>query len=117
MSQVKEQSVSSGDTKSKQQCATKSSSVAIRISHKSRTKLEQLLRQANKSRPGRKVKADDLIGFSLDLLTEQHIAAICDKMLSNKDRLELLFQQFSKERRGATRDDFFGALLEGKLNH
>ncbi len=61
----------------------------------------QLLRQANRDRPGRNVKADDLIAFSLELMTEQHIAAICDKMQSNKDRLEVLFHKFSKEREEA----------------
>jgi hypothetical protein len=62
------------------------------------------------------VKPDDLIGFGLELLNEQHIAEICDKMLTNKDRMELLFQRFSKERHGATREEFLGELLKGRLD-
>ena len=115
MSQFKEQNVNNGETKSKQRSVTKLSSAAIRISHKSRMKLEQLLLQSNKDRFGRKVKADDLISFSLELLTDEHLAEIRNKLLSYKDRLELLFRRVSKERKGLTRDDFFGMLLDGKV--
>ena len=117
MSLSKEQNVNNGEAKTKQKRAAVTPTVAIRIRHKSKARLEQLLRQVNKDRPGRKVKADDLIGFGLEILTDQHLAEICDKMLSNKDRMELLFQRFSKERRGATREEFLGALLDGKLAH
>ncbi len=115
MSQVNDQSVANGEGKTKQKRRTDAAAFPIRIRQKTKAKLEQLLRQTNKDRHGRKVKADDLICFSLELLTEQHLTEICDKLLSNKDRLELLFQQFLKGRRGATREEFLGALLEGKL--
>jgi len=47
----------------------------------------------------------------------QKSKGILEKLLkqANKDRLELLFQKFSKERRGATREEFFGMLLGGKV--
>jgi len=91
-------------------------SAPIRIRTKTKLKLEQLLRQANKDRRGRRVKADDLMSYALELLTEQHLATICEGTLTNKDRVELLFSALSKERRGLTRDEFFGLLLDGSLN-
>ena len=91
------------------------SSAPIRVKQRTKAKLEQLLKQANKDRVGRSIKADDFIWCGLALIKDAHIAEICDKALSNKDRLELLFQKFSKERRGATREEFLGFLLEGKL--
>ena len=63
------------------------SSSAVRIRHKTKAKLEQLLRQANKDRLGKKIKVDDLIMFALGLITEQLLAVICSKMLSNRDRI------------------------------
>jgi hypothetical protein len=92
------------------------SSAPVRIGHKTKAKLEQLLRQANKDRVGRKVKADDLIALSLGLITDVHIAEICDRTRSNKDRVELLFRKLSKERRGISREEFLGMLLDGTLN-
>lgn len=115
MSQINEPAEAVTGRKTKQKQKAESVAVPIRIRQKTKARLEQLLRQTNKDRSGRKVKADDLICFSLELLTEQHLIEIGDSLLSNKDRLELLFQQFVKGRRGATRDDFLGELLKGKL--
>jgi hypothetical protein len=115
MSQVINQNVANGEGKTKQTRRAEATLMPIRIRQKTKSKLELLLRQTNKDRPGRKVKADDLICFSLDLLTEKHLAEICDKMLSNRDRIELLFQLFLKGRRGATREDFLGELIKGRL--
>jgi len=87
-------------------------SAAVRIRHKTKAKLEQLLRQANKDRLGKKVKVDDLIMFALGLITDQLLADICSKTLSNKDRMELLYRKLAKEKRGITRDEFVGMLLD-----
>jgi len=77
--------------------------------------MDDLLRRANKNKLGRKVKTDDLICFSLELVTDEHLTQICDKTLTNKDRLEILFRKASKDRKGLTRDEFFGLLLDGKV--
>ena len=91
-------------------------SAPIRIRTKTKLKLEQLLQQANKHRCGRRVKADDLMSYALELLTEQHLAKICEGTLTNKDRLELLYSKVSKEQRGLSRDEFLGMLLAGSLS-
>lgn len=98
-----------------QKTKTESTSSPVRIREKTKAKLELLLRQANKDRLGRKVKVDDLMMFALDLITEQHLTEICNKMLSNKDRMELLYRKIAKDKRGITRDEFIGMLLEGKF--
>ena len=98
-----------------QKSTAETASTPVRIRQKTKAKLELLLRQANKNRPGKKVKGDDLVLFALNLITEQHLAEICNKSLSNKDRLELLFLKLTKERRCSSRDEFFGLLLEGKV--
>jgi hypothetical protein len=92
------------------------SSAPIRVKQRTKAKLEQLLKQTNKDRVGRRIKADDLIWCGLALINDAHIAEIRDNSLSNKDRMELLFQQFLQSRRGATREDFLGELLKGNLN-
>ena len=50
----------------------------------------------------------------MEAYTDDHLTTICDGTLSNKDRLELLYRRSAKERRGLTKDEFFGLLLDGK---
>lgn len=108
-------SASQAPLKVKQKAKANGSTSPIRVRRSTRDKLDELLRRVNKQKLGRKVKIDDLIYFSIELLNDVHLELICDKALTNKDRMELLFQKFSKERRGATREEFFGMLLEGKV--
>jgi len=108
-------SATEAHSKTKQKLKADSPSSPIRIRQSTRGKLDDLLRRANKQKLGRKVKTDDLICFSLGLLTDEHLDQICNKTLTNKDRLELLFRRVAKERKGLTRDEFFGLLIDGKV--
>ena len=110
------ESATVAQSKTKQKPKTESSSSPIRIKQGTRNKLDELLRRANKQKLGRKVKTDDLIRFSLGLLTDEHLDQICSKTLINKDRLEILFRRVAKERKGLSRDDFFGLLIDGKVS-
>jgi len=113
---AKHQIVDDCETKVSHKAREQLSSAPVRVRRDTKAKLEQLLRRANKDRLGRRVKPDDLIGFALGLITDDHLTTICDGRLSNKDRLELLYRRSAKERRGLTKDEFFGLLLDGKLN-
>lgn len=115
MATTKLQSVSVSDSQVSQKKKGNAASTPIRVRQRTKGKLEQLLKQATKGRVGGRIKADDLIWVGLSLISDQHIADICANALSNKDRLEILFQKFQKEKKGATREEFLGALLEGKL--
>jgi len=87
----------------------------VRLRAQSRAKLDALVARINEDRAGRRVKPDDLICYSLDLLTEQHLQEIGARLLSNKERIEILYSKLSKTKRGLSRDEFFGRLLEGKV--
>ncbi len=117
MATNKLQSVANDESEVTQKRKENATSAPIRVKQRTKAKLDQLLKQANKDRFGRSIKPDDLVWCGLALINDAHIAEIRDKVLSNKDRMELMFQSFVKERRGATRDEFLGALLAGKLTH
>ncbi|MGE0175078.1 MAG: hypothetical protein AB7T49_19950 [Oligoflexales bacterium] len=102
-------------TKGERSRGDKCAKVVIRIGQGTRFKLEQLLGHANRDRPGRKVKADDLIRASLELLSADNLEEIGARLLTNKERIEILYQKLSKSKQGLTRDEFFGMLLEGKV--
>ena len=108
-------SVTDAKFKTKQKTKADIAASPIRVRQSTRVKMEELLKRANKHKLGRKVKTDDLICFSLGLLTDEHLEQICNKTLTNKDRLELLFRRVAKERKGLTRDEFFGLLIDGKV--
>lgn len=103
-------------TKVKQSGTTQGSTCPVRLKRGTKAKLDDFLRRANKKEAGKRIKPDDLVGFSLDLLTDDHLDQICDRSLTNKDRLEMLFKKVAKERRGTTRDEFLGMLLDGKVS-
>ena len=93
----------------------RSSSSPIRIQKQAKEKLDSLLTRANKNRIGKKIRANDLIEYSLDLLTEEHLKDLVARRLTNKERLEILYKQLSKTKRGFSREEFLGMLLEGKV--
>lgn len=115
MATTKLKSVNGSESQVTQKRKENATSAPIRVRRQSKAKLEQLLREANKTRVGRKIKADDLIWCGLNLITDDHIEEICERALSNKDRMEILYRKLSKEKRGMTRDEFFGMLLDGKV--
>ena len=115
MATLKAQSVNTTESEMKQTGAAKLQTAPVRIHHKTKSKLEQLLKQANKDHIGRRVKTDDLILFSLGLVTDEHLAEICTTTLSNKDRLELLFRKLFKDKRAKSREDFLRMLLDGMV--
>jgi hypothetical protein len=91
------------------------SSSPIRLQKQAKEKLDSLLTRANRNRIGRKIRANDLIGYSLDLLTEEHLKNLVSRSLTNKARIEILYRQLSKTKRGLSREEFLGMLLEGKV--
>jgi len=87
----------------------------VRIGAQTRAKLDSLVARINKDREGRRVKPDDLICYSLDLLNDQHLQEIGARLLTNRERIEILYKKLSKTKRGLSRDEFLGMLLEGKV--
>jgi len=90
-------------------------STPVRIGAQSKGKLDALIARINRDRVGRRVKSDDLICYSLDLLTDQHLQEIGARLLTNKERIEILYNKLAKTKRGLSRDEFYGLLLSGKV--
>lgn len=115
MSQVMNRDVAAANGK-RRAAGKAGASIPVRIRTESKEKIDALLARVNKDRIGRKVKSDDLICFSIDLLTDAHLDQIGAKLLSNKERLEILYRKLAKTKRGLTREEFLGMLLDGSMN-
>ena len=87
----------------------------VRLSFATKKQLDVLLEKANKKSFGKKVKPTDLIELALTLVDDQHLESLKQSSLSNLDRLEMLYDQFSKENPGVTKDEIIGQLLSGEL--
>jgi len=95
---------------------TKNGSSAIRLKQQTRDELDRVLTKVNTKELGKKLHPDDVIGYALKLVKDEHIPRIRDLSLSNEDRLEIIFRQHQRKKRSLTKDDFVGMLLDGKLN-
>jgi hypothetical protein len=103
------------DSNVESQTGEADSPVAIRVSAATKARLDALLSKVNDKEHGRRVKADTLMAFALDLVSDAHLQSLRDASLSNMDRLEILFQQHRKKRKALTKDQFVGLLISGKL--
>lgn len=102
--------------KAKVEKSTKgNASSPVRLRAQSKSKLDAMVARINMDRAGRRVKPDDLICYSLGLLTDEHLQEIGARLLTNKERIEILYNKLAKTKRGLSRDEFFGLLLEGKV--
>lgn len=114
MSQSANTDVTNGSEK-RRTSSKETASIPVRIRSKTKEKVDAYLARINKDRLGRKVKPDDLICFSLDLLNDAHLEEIGTSLLTNKERVEILYRKLAKTKRGLSKDEFLGMLLEGKV--
>ncbi len=90
----------------------KSSMISVRISLKTKEKVDQILRKANKEKLSKRIKPNDVFDYLVDNFNEDSISEIVQKKLSNKDKLELMFRDAVKQNKGLSKDEFLGRLLE-----
>ena len=84
----------------------------IRIRTKTKVQLDKLILQANKNHQGRKIKADDLICYSLQFVEAEDIAKIQESSKTNGDRFEELYQQFRSKKKSLSKDQFLGSIVD-----
>ena len=87
---------------------------AIRIDLSTQKLISSLLAKANRKSYGRKVKAGQLVQLALQKLSDADLKFLQERSLSNADRMEMKFREYSKRNSGATREEFLGKLLEEK---
>jgi len=85
--------------------------VGLRVKRETKKRIQSELAKINKKDFGKKVRCDELIGTALSLLTELHVKELQEGSLTNGDRLEQKFREYSKANPGASKDQFLGKLL------
>ena len=100
------------NTKVKQKTTGKLSSIPVRVDASTKAKLDILVAKCNTISFGRRVKPSDIIGYSLDLLSDDHLHEIKNKKISNVDRFEILLEKHRKKDKSMSREKMIGILLE-----
>ena len=91
------------------------STAPIRVKRETKRRLLAELAKVNKKDFGKKVRVDDLLCVLLPLLNDAHIKSLQENAMTNADRIELKFRDYSKAHPGISKDEFLGALLSGKI--
>lgn len=89
----------------------KSQFTNLRVSISTRKKINDLLSKVNKKKFGKRVKAEAVIDMALSFLDDSHLKELQEKSLTNKDRLELKYQEYLKANGNVSKDEFIGKLL------
>lgn len=78
-------------------------------------KILQILNdKANKKTYGRKVRDSEIILKALSLITDDDIKALQEASLTEKDRLQIAYERFQKEKGKVSMDQFIGHLLKAQ---
>lgn len=89
---------------------------SIRVLRDTKKRILTDLAAVNKKEIGRKVTVDDYVQLAISLLNSEHLQRLKDRTLSNKDRLELKFQEYCSQNGKVSKDEFIGLLLAGGQN-
>ena len=90
-------------------------SVPIRVTKSTARLLRSLLSKCNKKSHGRRVKADDIIKRSLELLNDSHLEEIKESTFSSQDKLEIEFKKYCQLHGPTSKEKFLSLLLQNGL--
>ena len=77
--------------------------------------LRSIIAKCNRKAHGRKVKADDIIAVSVELLTDVHLEQIKRSTYSSSDQLEIEFKNFCKNNGALSKDEFLRLIISRAL--
>ena len=95
--------------------AKKETTTTIRVSEKTKRRIEALVKRANTKSFGKRVKADAVITQALVGFTDTDMKVVQTETISGKDRFEALYRERGCRKRGIDRDEFLTEILQGKI--
>ena len=89
----------------------------VRVKKTVKKTINGFLNKVNRKKFGRKVRDEAVIELAVSLLNDSHIKELQEKSLTNKDRLEIKYQEFIKVNGNISKDEFIGYLLSPEISH
>jgi len=88
---------------------------SMRVSSKTKVKIDTLLEKINANTIGKKVKADQLIEAAMEKIGADDIRAMQDSVTSNLAYFDKAFDRQKSKNGNISKDDFFALVLSGKI--
>ena len=89
---------------------------SLRVSSATKELSEKLRQQVNGLSYGkRKLSLDEIVMFSLKLVTEKHIKMLQQERLTHTDRMELLRQRYIEKNGPITKEEFVGFVMTSEF--
>lgn len=84
---------------------------SIRVKRETKKRIIAEVAALNRKEFGRKVTVDDYVALAVSLLKPDHCEQLKQQSLSNRDRLELRYQEYCAAHGKVSKDEFLGTLL------
>ena len=97
--------------------ALKKKNTLKKVDSESAKLLATLKEKANKKSFGRKIKDGEIIAKGLSLIEPHHLMEIQETTFSEKDRLLMAHEEYSRQNGKITLDQFIGRLLKGEIRN
>jgi hypothetical protein len=91
---------------------TKLKTDSLRVRRETKKKIQAEVAVINRKSFGRPVTPDDYVALAITLIKPDHLDALKDRTLSNKDRLEKRYQDYCAVNGKVSKDEFLGVLLQ-----
>lgn len=90
---------------------TKSTMASLRVKRETKKRIMMELENLNKKDFGKPITPDEFVSLAISLLKAEHLQALKDLSLSNKDRMEQRYLDYCAEHGKVSHDEFIGILL------
>jgi len=87
----------------------------VRISNKTKEKVETFMASINNKSYGKKVPYDQLISLALTFITDEHVTLLQKQSMTSDDKEKYIFEQLKKEQNKVTWSEYKSLLLKGEL--
>ena len=93
----------------------RSPTVGVRLSRSTARQIRAAVAKINKQPHGRPIKADAVVRYALDRLTENDLHRLKESTYSAQDRIEIEYRRYCKESNAISKSEFLERLLEAGL--
>ena len=91
-----------------------SATVALRVKPETKEKIDREVSRINHERQyGRKITTDDYVALAIRLVGSKHLEELKAAVMTNSDRMELEYLEYTKQHGSISKNDYYGLLLQG----
>src|SRR4051812_324959 len=94
-----------------QKAKVKSRTDYLRVGRETKKKILTELSNINRKNLGKPITPDQYVALAISLINPEHLEKLKEQSLSNKDRLEMRYQEYCEQHGKISKDEYLGILL------